>query len=554
LSWDFVIVGGGSAGCVLANRLSADGSRRVLLLEAGGEDWYPYLHVPGLSMKALQKPGILWNYHDEPDPSRGDQVMPWMAGRVLGGGSSVNGLVWVRGHPGDFDRWADLGCTGWGYESVLPFFRRAESFDRGPDRYRGTAGPQRVAMLPAPHPMTDAFVDAAQKSGHAFTPDYNGERQEGVGYGQANTRRGFRHSTARAYLGPAVRRRKNLDVVTGAFVRKIRFDGARAAGVEFDHKGKASEALASKEVILSAGAMSSPKLLMLSGVGPAEQLREHGIDVVADHPGVGSNLQEHPVALMVWNVDVPTFNMELTAKSVARHGLDFVLHGHGPAAAGFFHALLFTKLDPASTRTEIEGGFAPFGLVGTDAGDTSEMILATPGEHDVTDMELLKRPTVSVFVALLHPRSRGVIELRSANPEDAPVIRHQLLGDARDLRDLVEGCRQMREVFETSPLREHVLNEALPGAGVNRDAEWETFLRSNATWGAQHPAGTCKMGTDDAAVLDPSLRVRGIDGLRVVDASIMPELTSGNTNSPTIMIAEKASDMILRPESVNGAR
>jgi choline dehydrogenase len=542
MRYDYVIVGGGSAGCVLANRLSADGNHNVLLLEAGGWDWHPYIHVPGLTMRACMLPGIMWDYQAEPDASRNGALSPWMAGRVLGGGSSVNGVVWVRGHPNDFDRWAGLGCKGWDWEGVESYFRRAENFERR-DPFRGSDGPVQVAMVRAHHVITDAFVTAAHAAGHPYLHDYNGENQEGVGYGQTNVRRGFRHSTARAYLGSSWRR-SNLKVLTDSFVERIRFAGNRAVGVEYTRRGHQTFAEATSEVIVSAGAIASPKILMLSGVGPADNLRAHGIDVVMDSPGVGRNLQEHPVVPLLWNVDVPTFGMDFNAKGITQHGLEFV-QGRGPGAAGIFHALMFSKLDLECSRTEIEAGFTPAGVVGSDAGDTTAETLSGAGTHDVTKMEVLNRPTITVYTSLLHPRTRGVVELRSANPSDRPVVRHELFGDERDLWDLIAGCRQVRSVFETSPLREHVTGEALPGVQVESDQEWESYLRAGNAGGAQHPSGTCKMGTDPDAVVDPELRVHGVEGLRVVDASIMPEVTSGNTNAPTIMIGEKASDLIL---------
>jgi choline dehydrogenase len=541
LDFDYVVVGGGSAGCVLANRLSADQGHRVLLIEAGRRDWHPYIHVPGL--RPTKIPNIMWDYGTKVDsPNYGPHVF-WMAGRVLGGGSSVNGIVWVRGHPGDFDRWAELGCTGWDWKSVEEYFRRTETFEH-PDPFRGSDGPVRVAVGRAPHVITDAFVEAAVAAGHPYTYDYNGERQEGVGYGQSNVRRGLRHSTARAYLGPAWRRR-NLRVVTEAFAERILFEGQRAAGILYSRHGNRTVARARREVIVCAGAIGSPKLLMLSGVGPEDHLRLHGIDVVADSPGVGRNLQEHPVVSMLWDVDVPTFGMDFTLKGVAQHGFEF-LQGRGPAATGIFHALMFTKLDPHSTRTEIEAGFTPIGVVGANAGDTTAETLSSAGTHDVTQMELLNRPTVTVYISLLHPRTRGVIELRSADPAERPLIHHDMFADERDLKDLVAGCRQLREVFDKPPLAGHVIREALPGLQIKSDEEWEAFLRAGNAWGAQHPAGTCKMGTDPESVVDPELVVRGVEGLRVADASVMPEVTSGNTNAPTIMIGEKAADLVLR--------
>jgi choline dehydrogenase len=541
MSYDYVIAGGGSAGCVLANRLSADGTKRVLLLEAGQADRHPYIHVPGLTMKALALPGIMWDYQGAPDPSRNDAVSLWMAGRVLGGGSSVNGLVWVRGHRADYDRWAELGCEGWDWHGVEPYFRRSERYEpRSP--LRGCDGPVRVERVRAQHVITDAFVAAASAAGHRYTEDYNGERQEGAAYGQTNVSHGLRQSTARVYLGRA-RQRRNLRVVTGAFVERILFDGTRAVGAVYRRGGQLSQVEAQREVILSAGAIASPKILMLSGVGSADHLGQHGIPVIADLPGVGRNLQEHAVTGLLWNVDVRTFGMDFTPRGFAQHGLEWLM-GRGPAAAGIMHATVFSKIHPDSPRTEVEIAFAPVAVVGGDAGDTTGETLSGSGTHDVTSMQLLNRATVTTYVNLLHPRTRGSIELRSAHPVDNPVIRHQMLGDDQDLRDLVAACRQLREIFDTSPLREHVVSEALPGPGVKTDEEWETYLRSSATYGSQHPTCTCRMGIDEQAVVDPHLRVRGVTGLRVVDASVMPEVTSGNTNAPTIMIAEKAADLI----------
>jgi choline dehydrogenase len=554
-NWDFIVIGGGAAGCVLANRLSASGRHRVLLLEAGANDWNPYIHIPGLSIQAFKSSSIMWDYESEPDKSVAGRRSLWMAGRVLGGGSSVNGTVWVRGHPADFERWKDLGCDGWGWDGVVEYFRRAERFEgKGP--LRGNSGPMRVSMNPADHVMTDAFVSAARAGGHAYTPDYNGLSQEGVGYGQTNNFRGFRRSTARAYLGLSVRRRKNLRVETGAMVRRIIFEGKVATGVEYTKRSRTSTAFCNKEIVLSAGAIASPKILLLSGIGPRDDLDEIGIPLIADVPGVGKNLQEHPVVVMLWNVDVRTFNMEFNVAGFMKYGLQFALKGRGPAAAGFFHAILFAKLSPESRWTEIEGAFAPFGAVGSGAtNDTSDSEqVFQPGEHNAANMQLLQRPTVEVYLSLLHPSTRGSIGLSSANYLDAPIIRHEMLEQKSDVESLIKGCREMRRIFEYRPLGSHVVGEALPGAKVESDQEWENYLRSGGVWGASHPVGTCKMGIDASSVVDQTLRVRGVDGLRIADASIMPEITSGNTNSPTIMIGEKAADLISQDWDGPGTR
>ncbi|MCK5890298.1 GMC family oxidoreductase N-terminal domain-containing protein [Aeromicrobium sp.] len=530
-AYDFIVIGGGSAGCVLAHRLSASGSHAVLLIEAGGRDVHPTIHVPGLAGQTLRRPGLMWDFVAEPDASRDDLVTPWRAGRVLGGGSSVNGLVWVRGHDEDFNTWADRGCEGWDADSVRPFFERAESFS-GPvgSGRRGRNGPMHIEPVSARHAMTDAFVASAVEAGHDFTADYNGSSMIGVGHGQANIRRGFRHSTARAYLGAAARR-GNLRIATRTFARRLLFEDGRVTGVEVERRGRISVVRARREVVLAAGGMSSPKILMLSGVGPAEKLAEHGIPVVRDSPGVGQNLQEHPVTQMLWNVRVPTFNLDFHPLGMARHGVPFVLKGEGPAASSFFHALLFLKLDAASRHPEIECGFSPFAIT-------------TISKTKPHQMQMSDQPMVSAYVSLLHARSRGEIALRSADPRDRPAIRHQMFQDPRDLQDLIEGCRRVRDVFNESPLAELVVDEAAPTLDVSSDDEWAEHLRRDVR-GASHATGACRMGGDDLSVVDARLRVRGVEGLRVADGSIMPEVTSGNTNAPIVMIGEKASDMIL---------
>jgi choline dehydrogenase len=471
-----------------------------------------------------------------------NQQMVWMAGKVLGGGSSVNGMVWVRGNPADYDHWAELGCPGWEFDNLLPYFKKGETFERGADAYRGGRGPQRIGESRVQHELTDAFIASATEAGFPANADYNGEAQEGIGVCQTNQRRGFRQSAARAYLGGTAHRR-NLSLMTSATVTRILFEGTRAVGVELERNGHLERVIADREVIVSAGALASPKILMVSGVGDETELRKHGVAVVANVPGVGKNLQEHPIATLLWNVNVPTLNMDVTPKGVARHGLNFALHGRGAAAAAAGHALLFAKLHKDSPWPEIEGLFAPFGMVGANAGDISQDELEGPGDHDVTKMQMLDRPSFTVIAHLLHPRSRGTVELRSPNPRDMPVIRHHLMND-EDLVDLTALCRIMRDIVESPPLSKLVVGEALPGKRVETDEDWEQYLRK-AAWGAQHPVGTCKMGSDPMAVVDPELRLKGVEGVRVVDASIMPTLTSGNTNAPTIMIAERAADLIL---------
>lgn len=522
----------------MANRLSADSRNQVLLIEAGPSDRSPLIHVPA----GLAKLDRHWRFTDEPDPSRNNRTTPWMQGRVLGGGSSVNGMIWVRGNPADYDQWALGGADGWEYANLLDDFRRAEAYAGGADAWRGGEGPIRVTEEGVAHPTRDLFIEAAEKSGHHRLSDYNGAEQLGVAVTQVNQRRGFRHSAASAYLRP-IRGRKNLRVLTNCVVNRIDFEGDRAVGVTFERHGKQMQARCDREVIVSAGALGSPKVLLLSGVGGADDLDEVGIPVVSDLPGVGRNLQEHPITNMVWNLDVSTMNVEMSPRHLVRAAADFVLRGGGAVSTPACHAVLFAALHEESTRPEYEGLFMALGLAGGGA-DTSQEVLASAGDHDVTEMQMLDRPSVTMINTVLHPHSRGQLRLRSADPNDDPVIEHRLLGDPRDVADLTAGCRLARRVMDSEPMAGHVISEALPGRAVQTDAEWEAFLRTSS-WGAQHPMGTCKLGSSPDSVVDPHLRVHGVSGLRVVDASVFPSAPSGNTNAPTIMVAERASRLIL---------
>jgi choline dehydrogenase len=545
-AWDFVVVGGGSAGCVLANRLTESGRANVLLLEAGGEARSLAIKVPAL----IQKLGsdLNWLYPVDADSSRNGNADPYSAGRVLGGSSSINAMMWVRGNAADYDGWASQGCTGWDFQSVLPCFRRSERFEDGSSRDRGGEGPQRVARTRVRHRMTDLFLEAAVQAGFPARHDYNASEQEGVSLVQVNQRRGLRNSAADAFLATA-RARRNLTVETGAFATRVLLEGTRAVGVEYRVAGRTKVARARGEVLLCAGALGSPKLLMLSGIGPRAALSALGIPVVVDLPGVGQGLQEHPATALVYEVTLRTLNQDVTPVRLIGHGINFVLRGRGAITSTANHAVGFGRSDPTSPVPDMELIFMAYGLskVTDDRqkpiGGLLRRATARAGGRSGDRRMVASDPLVTMTVALLHPRGRGEVRLRSADPHDPPLIRQELLGDPADVRALVRACRRGREIFSAPALRPYVVVERHPGPATASEEEWQQHLRAN-TFRLFHPASTCSMGTTPACVLDPRLRVRGIQSLRVIDASVMPTLTSGNTNAPTIMIAEKGSDLV----------
>ncbi|MDE0667952.1 MAG: GMC family oxidoreductase N-terminal domain-containing protein [bacterium] len=518
---DYLIVGAGAAGCVLANRLSADPSNRVLLVEAGGSDLTPNVEMPFGQRNVVGNPATDWCVMAEPDPTRDGRVDLWPVGKVLGGGTSINGLVWIRGQRQDYDGWAELGATGWDYESLLRYFRRSESFEGGPDEYRGGAGPVRVSRLRTQHELVDVFVAAGVEAGFGANADPNGADPEGFAPVQTNQREGWRETAARAYLAPVLHR-PNLEVRTGVEVSRLLLEGERCAGAVTS----GGELRASREVLLSAGAIMSPKLLMLSGIGPRSELAGLGIDVVVEAEGVGRNLQEHPITFVSFFVNVPTLNSMLL-EDPEGCAAEWRRAGTGAMTSPVAQAYAFFRSDPSLERPDLQFHFTP---VGFDFGPDG--------------LELHERPACMIAANLCRPNARGSVTLRSADPSDPPRISHDLMGDADDVARLAKGCEIAQRVFETEAFAPYLLEQQLPPAPPADSDGWAAYARATAGL-AYHPSGTCRMGSDDGAVVDPSLRVRGIAGLRVVDASVMPRIVSANTNATVIAIGERASDLIL---------
>ena len=525
--WDYIIVGAGSAGCVLANRLTADGRTRVLLLEAGGNDRYIWIHIPVGYFKTMHNPRTDWMFKTEPCPGLGGRSLDWPRGKVLGGSSSINGLLYIRGHSSDFNHWSQLGCAGWGYDDVLPYFTRAEDQEMGADEYHGTGGPLGVSNMRIQREICERFIDAADAVGVARTDDFNGKEQDGAGYFQLTARNGLRCSTAAGYLRPA-KRRGNLLVRTNAHTQRIDVDGGRAVGVTYSLGGKAHTARARREVILAAGAIGSPQILMLSGIGPAEHLKSHGIEVVADLQGVGKNLQDHLQVRVVYKLNKPiSVNDEVRSvfgRTMA--GIQFMLTRRGPLAMGASQACAFVRTRPGLEAPDIQYHVQPLSTDKLGAG-------------------LHPFSGVTMSTCQLRPESRGEILLKSPDVSAHPAIHPNYLATELDRTTQVAGMRFSRKIASAVRLAEVIESEYAPGAHVQTDEALLEAARQSSTT-IYHPVGTCKMGHDAMSVVDDRLRVRGISGLRVVDASIMPTLTSGNTNAPTIMIAEKASDMILQ--------
>ncbi|HEV7878970.1 choline dehydrogenase [Bradyrhizobium sp.] len=524
--FDYIIVGAGSAGCVLANRLSASGKNSVLLLEAGPKDSNIWIHVPLGYGKLFTNKTVNWMYQTEPEPGLNGRSVFQPRGKVLGGSSSINGLLYVRGQHEDYDRWRQLGNSGWGFDDVLPYFKKAEDQQRGADDFHGAGGPLPVSDSRCPDPLSQAFITAAAETGIPINPDFNGATQEGAGWFQTTTRRGRRASTAVSYLRP-VRRQANLQVETSALAQRILFDGRRAVAVAYRQHGTLQTARARKEILVSSGAYNSPQLLQLSGVGPAELLTKHGIDVVLDAPGVGHDLQDHLQVRIVTRC-----TQRITLNDIAGSpfrkmttGLRYAAFRTGPLTIAAGTSGAFFKTNPRLATPDVQIHFLPF--------STDKM-----GER------LHSYSGFSASVCQLRPESRGSLRIRSADPSVPPEIRINYLATEADRTANVEGLKMLRKILRAPALRAHTIDEVEPGPGVSSDEQLLDFCRQRGST-VYHPTSTCRMGNDPLAVVDQRLRLRGIEGLRVIDASIMPDLVSGNTNAAVIMIAEKASQMIL---------
>jgi choline dehydrogenase-like flavoprotein len=525
--YDYIVIGAGSAGCVLANRLTEDGAARVLLLEAGGRDTHPYIHIP-LGLGRMHASRMFdWGYDSEPEPALNGRRIEAMRGKVLGGSSSINVMAFTRGDPGDYERWAQSGARGWSYADVLPYFKRVESWEDGENAFRGGSGPVGVEWAKTTDPLFDAWIEAAKAAGYPHVNDYNSGVHEGFGRSQYSIRNGRRSSAAAAYLKPALKR-PNLTVVTNALTTRVILEGTRATGVEYRRKGQTVRAMADKEVIVSGGAFNTPQILMLSGIGPAAHLREIGIKPIVDL-AVGRNLQDHVAALIMYSRPTPgSFRDSMRFDRMAKSMLTAYCFGTGPGTVvpGGLHAFIKTRAELAVPDIE-------FMFRGAPTHAELWFPLLKPAYADGFGI----RPT------LLHPQSRGEIKLASVDPAAHPRIFLNLLTASDDLAKLRDGFKRAREVAAQKALDPYRGIETSPGDKVGTDSEIDAWLKKTVIT-AHHPASTCPMGLREDSVLDPELRVRGVEALRVVDASAMPDLVSAHINATVLMMAEKAADMI----------
>ena len=521
-AYDYVLVGAGSAGCVLANRLTEDPAVSVLLLEAGGPDTRAEIHIPAAFSKLFQS-DVDWNYTTAPQAHMGGRALYWPRGKTLGGSSSINAMIYIRGNAADYDGWAALGCEGWGYADVLPYFKRSEDNSRGAGAYHGAGGPLRVERPRDAHAVMQAFIEAAGEAGYPETDDFNGADQEGAGLYDLTQKRGRRHSAAAAFLKPAMKR-PNLTVWTHAHARRVTVEDGRATGVELDRDDETLTVTARREVVLCGGAINTPQLLMLSGIGPAAHLAAMGVEVVADRAGVGQNLQDHLITGL--RTRLPRGGSLIDAEGLFNVA-KYLLFRRGMLTSNVAEAGLFLSTRPGEPAPDVQFHVAP--ALFENHG------LVPPSEHGF-----------SLGPTLVRPRSRGEIRLASKDPYDHPTIDPNYLADPADAESLVAGLRIAREIVRQPALAPFRGTEIDPGADITTDAGLLDFVRETSET-LYHPVGTCRMGADGASVVDPELRVRGVRGLRVVDASVMPTIPNGNTNAATLMIAEKAADLIRRP-------
>jgi choline dehydrogenase len=528
-TFDFIVAGAGSAGCAVAARLSEGGRYRVLLLEAGGKDRYPWIHVPMGYARLFSNPRVNWMFESEPEPELQGRTLYQPRGKVLGGTSSINGMVYMRGNPADYDEWRQRGCTGWDWDNVLPYFKKAEDQERGADEFHGTGGPLRVSDQPARFELAEHWIAAAVEAGLPPNNDFNNGNQDGAGPFQSTTKGRRRWSTAAAYLKPA-RGRQNLSVATNAHATRILFENGRAAGIEYLQNGRPQSARARGEIVVCGGVYGSPQLLQLSGLGPSDLLQGCGIPVVRDMPAVGADLQDHFYVRMAFRCTKP-----ITLNDVANNplrkaaaGLQYLLFRSGPLATNGICAGGFARSDPRLARPDIQLNFSLWSF----AERTRKGVYPHPF------------PGFTVSAIHLRPDARGDVRLKSADPLAAPAIRFNFLKTRYDLDALTTGMRLARKIVGQPALADYVAGELVPGSEIVSDAEFEAAIRRYGVSNL-HPVGTCRMGGDDMAVLDPRLKVRGVRGLRVADASVMPSVPAGNTNAPSIMIGEKAAAMIL---------
>ena len=524
---DYVIIGAGSAGCVLANRLTEDPTTRVLLIEAGGRDWSPYIHIPAGFMKLLDHPKLTWGYYAESDPGTAGRAILYPRGRVLGGSSSINGLIYVRGQPEDFDHWAQLGNRGWSWDDVLPYFKKAENWEGEANEWRGKGGPLFTSRMTDIPPLCRAVIEAGQQIGLEYRDDVNSLPHGGIGYCQ-QTRGGRRRaSAARTYLRPAMKR-PNLQVITKALVRRILFDGKRAIGVEYERGGTVERADAAREVILSAGAVNSPHILQLSGIGAPEHLARIGIPVHHALPGVGQNLQDHYIARVSYPVKgTTTINERSRGPALAAEILRYLVTGKGMLTYSASLAAASVKVLEESATPDMQISIAPGSFKDGQIGKLDDF------------------PGITAGAWQMRPLSRGYVEAKSTDPREAPAINPRYLSDSTDRRAMIGGLRFVRRLFAAPALARYCGAEILPGLQIESDDELLDYARQKGST-VYHATCTCKMGSDQRAVVDDQLRVHGLEGLRVIDASVMPTVTSTNTNAPTIMIAERGAELIRR--------